>query len=160
MELVAKKDAAKLVHIPYKGTMPALTALLGGHVEACSSGPAFMKMVKQGQLKLLVIYSENRSPLFPDVPTLNELGYNYSVKTYFGVHGPAGIDPAIVKKLEQAFTKAVDTPAFQKIAKRFALEPMKLGSQEYTQFLEDGWAEQVKIYTKLGLIKKVATEPR
>ncbi|MBW1861107.1 MAG: tripartite tricarboxylate transporter substrate binding protein [Deltaproteobacteria bacterium] len=160
MELVAKNNNTKLIHVPFKGTMPALTALLGGHVEACSSGPAFMRMVKQGQLRLLSIYADNRSPLFPDVPTLKETGYDYSVKTYFGVHGPAGIDPAIVKKLEKAFGKAVDTPAFKKIAKRFAMQTKNLGSQEYTRLLEDGWTEQVKIYKDLGLIKKVATQPR
>ena len=99
------------------------------------------------------------SPL-PDVPTFVELGYNYINDTFFSVHGPAGMDPAIVRKLEDAFAKSVDTPAFKDMAKKFALQPLQIRSAEYSQILEDGWPKQVQIFKDLGRINEAATQPR
>ena len=62
--------------------------------------------------------------------------------------------------LEDAFARAVDTPEFQAMAKKFALQPLKIGSAEYTRILEEGWPKQVEIFIKLGRIKKAATQPR
>jgi tripartite-type tricarboxylate transporter receptor subunit TctC len=160
MEVAAEKEGIKWIHIPYKGSMPSITAVLGGHVDACSSGPKFVSMVQQGQLRVLAVHTGERMPEFPDTPTFMELGYNYLNDTYFAVEGPAGMDPAVVKKLEDAFAKSVDTPAFKDMAKKFALQPLKIGSAEYTKILEDGWPVQVKIFQNLGRIKEPATQPR
>lgn len=160
MEVAAEKEGIKWIHIPYKGSMPSITAVLGGHVDACSSGPKFVSMVQQGQLRVLGVHTKERMIEFPDVPTFMELGYNYINDTFFSVHGPAGMDPAVVKKLEDAFTKSVDTPAFKDMAKKFALQPLQIGSAEYSQILEDGWPKQVQIFKDLGRIKEAATQPR
>jgi tripartite-type tricarboxylate transporter receptor subunit TctC len=160
MEVAAEKEGIKWIHVPYKGTMPSITAVLGGHVDACSSGPKFVSMVQQGQLKVLGVHTGERMTEFPNVPTFVELGYNYINDTYFAVEGPAGMDPAIVKKLEDAFAKSVDTPEFKAMAKKFALQPLKIGSAEYTKILNEGWPKQVEIFKKLGRIKEAATQPR
>ena len=160
MEVAAETANVQLIHIPYKGTMPAITALLGGHVEACSAGPKFVSMAQAGQVRVLAVHTQKRMAEFPDVPTLIELGCNYFNDTLFSIHGPAGMDPAIVKKLEDAFAKAVDSAQFKKVAEKFALVPTKMSSKEYTKLLEDGWPKQVKIFKDLGMIKAAATEPR
>ena len=160
MEVAAEKEGIKWIHVPYKGSMPSITAVMGGHVEACSSGPKFVSMVQQGQMRVLAVHTKERMVEFPDTPTFMELGYNYLNDTFFSVHGPAGMDPAVVKKLEDAFTKSVDTPEFKDMAKKFALQPLQIGSGEYTKILEDGWPKQVKIFTDLGRIKEAATQPR
>lgn len=160
MEVAAEKEGVKLIHVPYKGSMPSITAVLGGHVEACSSGPKFVSMVQQGQLRVLAVHTKERMVEFPDIPTFLDLGYNYLNDTFFSVHGPAGMDPAIVKKLEDAFAKSVDTQEFKDMAKKFALQPLKIRSQEYTQILETGWPKQVEIFKGLGRIKEAATQPK
>jgi len=160
MEVAGAKEGIKWIHVPYKGSMPSLTAVMGGHVEACSSGPKFVSMVQQGQLRVLAVHTKERMVEFPDVPTFMELGYNYLNDTFFSVHGPAGMDPAVVKKLEDAFAKSVDTAEFKDMAKKFALQPLQIGSAEYTKILEDGWPKQVEIFIDLGRIKEAATQPR
>jgi tripartite-type tricarboxylate transporter receptor subunit TctC len=160
MEVAAEKEGIKWIHIPYKGSMPSITAVLGGHVDACSSGPKFVSMVQQGQLRVLGVHTKERMVEFPDVPTFVELGYNYINDTFFSVHGPAGMDPAVVRKLEDAFAKSVATPAFKDMAKKFALQPLQIHSAEYSQILEDGWPKQVQIFKDLGRIKEAATQPR
>ena len=101
-----------------------------------------------------------RMDVLPKVPTTLELGYNYYNDTLFAVYGPAGMDPAVVKKLEDAFEKAVDMEPFQKVAKQFGLVPVKMKSAEYKKFLEEGWPQQVEILTNLKLIKTPATQPK
>jgi tripartite-type tricarboxylate transporter receptor subunit TctC len=160
MEVAAEKDGIKWIHVPYKGSMPSITAVLGGHVDACSSGPKFVSMVQQGQLRVLAVHTTERMVEFPDTPTFLELGYNYINDTFFAVEGPAGMDPAVVKKLEDAFAKSVDTPEFKAMAKKFALQPLKIRSAEYTKILEEGWPKQVEIFKNLGRIKEAATQPK
>jgi len=160
MEAAAEKYGVKWTHIPYKGSSPALTALLGGHVEACSSGGEFVRMVQSGQCRVLVVHSEKRMAQFPDIPTIQELGINFHSGTYFGIFGPAGLDPAITKKLEDAVAHAVDTAAFKDMAKNFSLAPVKKRSKEFTQALEEGWPTQIEIFKNLGMIEKPATAPR
>ena len=63
-------------------------------------------------MKLLVVYSEKRMPAFPNVPTLKELGYDFVVETLYAIYAPAGTPASIVKKLDEAFKKAMDDPEF------------------------------------------------
>ncbi len=158
MAVIGMRENIKWIHVPFKGSAPAETALLGGHVDVVSTGD--MDKAITGQLKALCVHTKERMDVLPDVPTTLELGYNYYNDTLFAIYGPAGMDPAVVKKLEDAFQKAVDLEPFRKVAKRFGLVPVKMKSAEYKKFLEDGWPEQVEILTKLKLIKKPATEPR
>ncbi|MBW1998835.1 MAG: tripartite tricarboxylate transporter substrate binding protein [Deltaproteobacteria bacterium] len=160
MEIAAEKHGIKWTHIPYKGTMPSLTAVLGGHVDACSAGPKFVSMVQSGQMRVLVVHTKDRMAEFPDVPTLLEVGIPYYNDTVFGLFGPAGLDPAIVKKIEDAAEYAVDTPLFKDMAKKFAIVPLKMRGREFSKLLEEGWPKQVEIFRKLGRIKEPATQPR
>lgn len=160
MEAAADKYGVKWVHIPYKGSSPALTALLGKHVEACSSGGEFVKMAQSGQVIPLVVHSEKRMAQFPETPTIIELGIPFHSGTYFCIYGPAGMDPAVTKKIEDAVAYAVDTPVFEKMATTFALAPVKKGSAEFTKYLEEGWPKQIEVFKKLGMITEAATAPR
>jgi len=158
MEVIAMKEGIKWIHIPFKGSAKAETALLGGHIDVVSTGD--LAKAISGQLKALCVHTKEPLGLLSGVPTTLELGYNYFNDTLFAIYGPAGMDPQVVKTLEDAFEKAVDMAPFQKVAKQFGLVPMKMKSAEYTAFLEKSWPEQVDILTKLKLIEKPATEPR
>ena len=87
MEYIARKDGIKWVHVPYKGSPAARTALLGGHVHACSSGVDWPPFVKSGDLRVLATHGHTRSPHFPDVPTMKELGYDVTNDTIHGILG-------------------------------------------------------------------------
>ena len=70
------------------------------------------------------------------------------------------MDPAVVEKIEDAVSEAVDSLPFQEFAKNFMIMPMKMRHEEYTRLLEDGWPRQIKIFQNLGSIKEPATAPR
>jgi tripartite-type tricarboxylate transporter receptor subunit TctC len=110
MEVIGMKEKINWVHVPYKGTAPAEIAALGGHVDAVSAGD--MSKALSGQMRALLMHTKDRYDKLPDVPTTVELGYDYYNDTVFSVFGPAGMNPAVVKKLEDAFAKAQETPAW------------------------------------------------
>jgi tripartite-type tricarboxylate transporter receptor subunit TctC len=100
-----------LVHVPYKGSGPALADLLGGQVQAMFANmPGTLQHVRAGKLRVLAVTSEKRSELLPDVPALSELVPGYAASTWFGVLAPAGTPPAIVARLNAEFAKALASP--------------------------------------------------
>ena len=158
MEVIAMKENVKWVHVPFKGTAPAETAALGGHVDAVSAGD--MRKTLSGQMRCLLMHTKERYEKLPDVPTSIELGYDYYNDTVFSVFGPAGMDPAVVKKLEDAFYQAVDDPKFQDVCYRFTLTPVKMRSKEYTAYINNLWDVMTERLQSAGLIKEPATKPR
>jgi tripartite-type tricarboxylate transporter receptor subunit TctC len=159
MEVIAHKDGIKWVHVPYKGTAPSRTGLLGGHVDACSSGVDWPPFVQSGHLRVLVTHGEKRSPHFPDVPTLKELGYGFVSETMHTIAGPAGLSPDVVKKLEAAIKKGMETPEFKTALEKLYLSPVFLDSKGYDQHLKEKWGKTEKMFKELGIIKEAATQP-
>jgi tripartite-type tricarboxylate transporter receptor subunit TctC len=158
MEVIALKEKIKWVHIPFKGTAPAETAALGGHVDAVSAGD--MTKALNGQMRALLMHTKDRFDKLPDVPTSIELGYNYYNDTVFSVFGPAGMDPSVVKKLEDAFEKAQGTPAWKQWLEQTGQITVKMRSAEYTKFLQEAWDREIQIQKSLGLLTEPATQPR
>ena len=158
MEVIGMKEKIKWVHVPFKGTAPAETAAMAGHVDAVSAGD--MHNAFNGQLRPLLMHTKDRYDRLPDLPTTMELGYNYYNDTLFSIFGPPGMDPAVVKKLEDAFEKAQETPAWKKWQEAFGMVTIKMKSAEYTKFLEEAWNREVEIQKALGLITEPATAPR
>lgn len=159
MEFVAHQENIKLVHVPYTGSAPAMTAILGGHIEAGSVGPELVPFVQSGQFRLLATHEEKRSAAFPDVPTFKELGYDWYNDTVFSVFGPAGLPPAIVAKLETAFTKGMETPQFKAVVDKMNLIPAYYNAKDYDKFLKDLWVKLEKSMKETGMIKESATPP-
>lgn len=157
MAYLELKEGIKWIHLPYKGTADAMTALMGGHVDACSSGPEHVPFARQGQVTILAYAEERRNPKIPDVPTLKELGYDWANETVFSIVGPAGLPPAILAKLESAFTKAKDGPEFKTVIDKLDLVPVYYNAKEYDQFLISSWARLEKNLKETGLIKEPAT---
>jgi tripartite-type tricarboxylate transporter receptor subunit TctC len=159
MEVIAHKDGIKWVHVPYKGTAPSRMALLGGHVDACSSGIDWPPFVLSGQLRVLATHGEKRSPHFPDVPTLKELGYGFVSETVHCIVGPAGIPSDTVEKLETAFKKGTETPEFKTTLEKLYLTPVFINSKEYDQHLKEKWVRTEKMFKDTGIISEAATYP-
>src|SRR5436190_765106 len=108
---------ANLLHVPYKGGGPAMTDLLGGQIPMLFSslGPA-VGAVKAGKIRALAVTSPHRSAAFPDVPTMDELGYKIDSTAWYGILGPAGLPQEVVTRWTQALAKVG--------ADKAALEPI------------------------------------
>lgn len=100
-ELLRQQAGIDLLHVPYKGSTPALTDLMGGHVELVGSSIASaMPFLQGGQMRALAVSTARRSPTLPDVPTIAELGYpNFDVTAWWGLLGPAGMPANVVSRL-------------------------------------------------------------
>lgn len=159
MEFMAHQDGIKWVHVPFKGTAPARTALLGGHVDACSSGVDWQPFVLSGQLRVLVTHGNKRLPNFPNVPTMKEIGYDFVSDTIHGIVGPAGMPPDVLKKLETSFTKGMETTEFKTTQEKLSLTPVYYGSVEWERHMKERWVRMEKIFKDTGIIKEAATEP-
>jgi tripartite-type tricarboxylate transporter receptor subunit TctC len=137
-EMLSRQAGLKLNHIPYRGSMPALTDLVGGQVEAffdpvITSGP----FVKDGKLKALAYGSEARSPQFAQVPTLKETGWgNVNLVAWFGMAVKAGTPPAVTTRLSAEVVKAIRS---SELTRRFSdqgLEVAPLEEAEFRGFLD------------------------
>lgn len=159
MEIVARKEGIQWVHVPYKGAAPALTALLGGHVDACSAATNFVPHAKAGLVRVLATHGRARSPYFPDVPTFRDLGYDAISETIHSVAGPASLPGDVVQKLESSFLKGMDAPEFKNTIERIYLSSRPMTAKEYDQHLKDFWFKYEKIFKEMGLITEPATQP-
>ena len=107
IELFASMTGTRPLHVPYKGSGPALTELLGGQVETMIDQlTASIGYIRDGRVKLLAVTGKRRSPVLPNVPTLDEAGLKgYEASTYIGVLAPAGTPKAVVSRLNAATVK-------------------------------------------------------
>lgn len=109
---MARQDAFQYSAIPTKGGAEIITAILGKHVDFGVIGPIYHSYVKSGQMRALAMLGKKRSPYFPDVPTLQELGYDLSLNDAIVITAPKHTPPAIVKKLSDAIQAAIKSPEF------------------------------------------------
>jgi tripartite-type tricarboxylate transporter receptor subunit TctC len=119
MRLVATDRGLDWTHVPYNSDGAAAQALLGGHVDAIAVASGQVPLVNSGQLRMLAVFNGKRLPQFPNVPTLDELGYKIPNLTQMtsltGIVGPKGMPAPVVQKLTAALEKAYRDPAFEKL---------------------------------------------
>jgi tripartite-type tricarboxylate transporter receptor subunit TctC len=117
MELLSQAAGIKLRHVPFGGGGPAVTALLGGHVDALASGPAaVLPQIKAGKLRPLAGWGAERIGALPDVPTFKELGYpEAEFYIWAGVFAPKATPPPVLAKLRDAVRQAVNEPEFKDV---------------------------------------------
>jgi tripartite-type tricarboxylate transporter receptor subunit TctC len=154
MEYVAKQEGIQWTHVPYPGSTPALTALMGGHVTAQSGSTEWIPQVKAGEVRLLATHGEKRMKIFPDVPTFRELGYDFINETVFMAAAPKGTPSPIVKKLEEAFHKAMDDPEFIQTMERMEIEITYRNSEDTKKYLEEAYARLGKMIIELKIPKE------
>jgi len=151
MEEFAQRAGIKLTHIPYKGSADLMTSILGGHIMAASDSTGWAPHVESGKLKLLATFGSRRTKKWPDVPTLAELGYDTVSDSPFGLAGPAGMDPAVVKVLHDAFRKSLEDPKVLALLERFDQPVIYMGPDEYTKFARQTYESERATVERLGL---------
>jgi len=159
VEEIAARDKAHMIHVPFKGSNEAMTALMGGHVQFASLTSEFVPLVKSGKLRLLATMGEERSPAFPQVPTMKEAGYDFVTDAVYAIVAPAQLPPDLANKLEKAFTWAVRDKQYLKTISRMDLVPVYYNSRNFEKFLKVNWGVINRHLVSTGLIKQAATQP-
>lgn len=154
VEEFAQRAGIKLQHIPYKGNADGMAALLGGHVMSHSDSTGWAPHVEAGKVRLLATYGSKRTKKWPNVPTLQDLGYETVSDSPFGIGGPKGMDPALVKRLQDAFKKTVEDPAVLAMLDKFDQPVIYMDSARYTKFAADTFEAEKKTIERLGLTNK------
>lgn len=152
---VEQKTGVQFVHLPFNGAAPAVTALLGGSIDAVAVSPAEVgAQVAAGKLKMLAVASEQRTKNFPKVPTFKERGIDVVMGTWRGLGVPLGTPPAIVKILHDAFKKAMEDPIFIEQMDKADLGIRYMNASDTTKFLKAEYDNFGVLTDKVGLKKK------
>jgi tripartite-type tricarboxylate transporter receptor subunit TctC len=135
-ELLKQIANINMVHVPYKGSAPAITDLMGGQIDGMfESLVTASSYVRSGKLRLLAVTSDKRSKLFPDVPTLSEVVPGVTGGAWFGISAPARTPPDVVQRLQAELQTIVNTPDMQARLTDLGMIPMALGGADYMNFL-------------------------
>jgi tripartite-type tricarboxylate transporter receptor subunit TctC len=154
MEQIAARDGITWTHVPMKGGAETTPAVLGGHVAATADSTGWGPQVDAGNLRLLVTWGSQRTRRWPRVPTLKELGYGIVSNSPFGIAGPRGLDPAVVRRLHDAFRKGMEDPAYLTTLERLDMEPAYLGTEDYVKYVRQ-LSEEARVQVgQAGLTKK------
>lgn len=140
VELFAQDAGVKLLHVPYRGTQPALNDVLGGQVAIMMPDLTIaLSNIEAGNLRAYGVTSAARSPAAPSLPTVAEAGLpGFEAVQWFGIAAPAGTPAYIVDKLNGAVTKALNDPALKKRYEELAMTPApSVSPQDYTKFVHD-----------------------
>ncbi len=148
-ELFKVRTGLKTQHIPYKGSAPAMTDLIGGQVQFMFDNmPSAWPHVQSGKLRALAVTTRQRSPSAPDVPTMEESGVApFDVTSWFGLVAPKGTPKEIIDKINQVMNASFDKPQIRQAYDKLGAVAEKNTPQAFGQFIHDevaGWAPVVK----------------
>ena len=154
VEEFAQRAGIKLNHVPFKGNADNMQALLGGHTMAASDATGWAPHVDSGRLRLLATYGSKRTRRWPNVPTLDELGYKTVSDSPFGVCGPKGMDAAVTRTLHDAFRKTLDDPAVIASFEKYDQSVIYMNTEDYTRFARESFSSEKATIERLGLAAK------
>jgi tripartite-type tricarboxylate transporter receptor subunit TctC len=142
----------QMQHVPYKGSAPALTDLIGGQVQLIfDSMPSAMPHVKSGKVRALAVTTAKRSPTVPDLPTIAESGVpGFDISTWYGVWAPAGTPKDIVNKIAAEIAKALHQPAVRERLAALGAEPVGNTPEEFAAYCQSELAKWSKIVRESG----------
>ena len=147
MELFMRAAQIQMVHVPYQGTGPAMTDLLGGRIQAMIENVPLIPNIKAGKIRALAITGARRSDVLPDVPTFAEVGLpSYDVTGTWGLIAPAGVPERIIAILNDALVKAVADPAVRQTLTAQGIEPAPGSAADYAAVLvreSDKWSRLI-----------------
>ncbi len=151
--LFASMAGIALTHVPYRGTAATINDVVGGHIEMMLISPTVaVGFVKSGRLRALGISGSRRTPLLPDVPTIEEAGLTgYNVTCWHGMWFPAGVPAEIVRRVHAEVVKALAVPEVRKIIVGNGLIPVGSSPEEFAEFIREDVARQASIAKRIGL---------
>jgi len=151
MEEFLAVAGAQMNHIPYKGGAPALQDVLGGQIDVLADSSSWAPHVKSGKLRLLATWGAQRTKEFPEVPTLKDAGYDVVVDAPNGVGAPRGLDPAVERRLREAFRVASLSAEFKAACDRIDSPVLYLDGPDYEKYTAAVYKKETQLIDKLKL---------
>ncbi|MDQ2733563.1 MAG: tripartite tricarboxylate transporter substrate binding protein [Pseudomonadota bacterium] len=152
--MLSKESGVPMLHVPYKGSAPALTDLLGGRITMMfvTSGAA-APFVRSGQVRALAVATQERSPFFPQVPTVKEQGFpGVAQQTWFGLFAPARTPPGVGDELNVAVGKILTRPDFRSRLEELFIQPAKPETRKrYAAFIQSEAVKWVELVRQSGI---------
>ncbi len=154
MEMLAASAGTKMLHVPFTGAGPAVVALLGGQVDAVSTGPStVMGQVKAGKVRVLASWGDSRHPALPDVPTLRELGYDAQFSQWTGLFVPAGTPEPVIAKLREASRQVVEDANFKAALGKVETPVQYLDQPQFRAFWDRDAAKLADVVKRIGKVE-------
>jgi tripartite-type tricarboxylate transporter receptor subunit TctC len=153
-ELLASAAGIQLLHVPYKGSAPALNDVVAGQVPLMFDLQATtLPYVQSGKLKALAVTGRTRSPLLPGVPTMIESGLpGWEVSAWFGVYAPAGLPTLIWDRLHAEISAVVQTPEMQKRLQQLGAQPEQSSADDFAKFTQAETVKWAAVIKRTGLL--------
>jgi len=152
LEQISRREKVQFTHIPFKGSPETQAALLGGHIMV-GTGDFNYPLIESGEIRLILLVAEKRSPYYPDVPIMKDLGYDIPAPTFLNVAGPKAMPDEIVKKLDDAYSKAMKEPGFIKGMKDLRFTIFYRNGKELDEYVASNCEAFAKLLKEQGLLK-------
>ena len=150
-ELFKSMTGVEMLHIPYKGSSPAVTDLISGQVQLMFDNlPSSLQQVKAGKLRAIAVTSSKRSPVLPDIPTIAESLPGYEASSWFGMHAPAKTPRDIINKLYATVAKSLRTPEMTERLSSQGADPVGNTPEQFTEFVRAEIAKWAKVVKASG----------
>jgi tripartite-type tricarboxylate transporter receptor subunit TctC len=154
MEMLMNAAGTKMLHVPFTGAGPAVVALLGGNVQALSTGPSsIMGHLRGGKVRVLATWGDSRHPALPDVPTLKELGYDAQFSQWTGLFVPAGTPEPVIAKLREAARAATQDPIFKAALSKVETPMQYLDQPQFRAFWDADARKLSEVVRKIGKVE-------
>jgi tripartite-type tricarboxylate transporter receptor subunit TctC len=152
-ELLKVEAGINLVHVPYKGAAPAMTALMAGEVDMMFNGlPPTLNFIKNGRVRALAVGGEKRSSVLPDLPTVKEAsGLDFKTGGWYGYLAPRATPPAVVTQLSEAIKRTLGRPELESALTKLATEIVYASPQEFDRKIREESAVWAKVIKAAGI---------
>lgn len=148
---IAQRENIRWTHVPYRGAAETNAAVLGGHITAQADSSGWAPLVNAGQLRLLTTWGKTRTRSWPNVPTLREVGIDIVSNSPFGIAGPRGMDPAIMRILHDAFKRGMEDPDHLRVMQSLDQELDYMDSATYDAFARRSFEEMRGVVERFNL---------
>jgi tripartite-type tricarboxylate transporter receptor subunit TctC len=154
MEMLAQTAGVKLTHVPYTGAAPAIVALLGGQIDAVSTGPAtVLQHVKGGKLRVLAHWGNSKLEALPDVPALKDTGYNVEYAQWSGLFIPAATPEPIAQRLRAAARNAANDPKVKEVILSAGSPVLFQDSADFDKYVQADAKRMAEVVKKIGKVE-------
>ncbi len=151
-ELFKLAAGVRIVHVPYKGAAPAMTALMAGEVDMMFNGlsPA-LPHIQSGKVRALAVGGGKRSALLPQLPTVKEAGYDFNTEGWYGIVAPRGTPQAVIARLHEGLVRALNNPELKANLGKLAVEAVGGTPEEFARLIREEHAMWGKVIKAAGL---------
>jgi tripartite-type tricarboxylate transporter receptor subunit TctC len=154
MEILAQAAGIKLNHIPFTGAGPAVVALLGGQIEAVSSGPAtVLQHIKAGKLRALAHWGTGKLAALPDVPGLRELGFAADYAQWSGLFAPSGVPDAVLQRVRAAARAAANDAKVKEVIGNAGSPVLFQDTPDFEKYVQDDARKMAEVVKRMGKIQ-------